>query len=50
MWASTIEGRIFLLLTEKRTEIARALGKISEGGYSSELILGRRRAGGRIGQ
>jgi superfamily II DNA/RNA helicase len=34
--SDTIEGRIFLLLTEKLTEIARALGKVDEKGNVAE--------------
>jgi len=39
--SDTIEGRIFLLLTDKINEIARALGKVDEDGNVTEDLRGQ---------
>lgn len=39
--SDTIEGRIFLLLTDKLNEIARALGKVDEHGNVTEDLRGQ---------
>ncbi|MCW8905968.1 MAG: SNF2-related protein [Sedimenticola sp.] len=39
--SDTIEGRIFLLLTDKLTEIARTLGKVDEHGNVTEDLRGQ---------